>query len=210
MKLKPNPIQTEHHSKIILLLSEGEKSLTDIAGIMNKEVSTISEHMYLLIKEGFVLKDDKPKDKIKNSKSYSLNWNKILSEFLNYISIKAKKELSTPLTIKMKINPYLKEILVRALKDHAEVFKKRGESKTIENLFEKITMQIIYALPPQTDLDLIELSKKKNYQSLKSFLDFTTLLSDYLAADLKDTIEDFYEDIRTGRFNQNLITKKNN
>lgn len=201
MKLKPIPIQTEHHSKIILLLADGTKSLTDIAAARNKEVSTISEQMDLLLEKHFVVKDDKPKDsRYKNSKAYSLNWDTIISSYLEYIATKAKTSFSTPLIIKMKINPYLKELLVRALKDHAEIFKKRGESKTIENIFEKITMQIIYSNPPQNDLDLTKMSNEKNMKSLKSFLEFTTLMYDYLATDYEDTAEDFYDDIRTERF----------
>ena len=211
MKLPPNPIQTEHHSKIILLLVDGSKSLTDIAVSRDKFVSTISEQMDLLIEKGFVIKDDKPKDKrYKNSKSYSLNWDTIVSSFLEYIETKSKTKFSTPLKIRMKINPYLKELLTRALKDHARVFKKKSESKTIENIFEKITMHIIYAYPPHDDGDLIDLSKEKDRISLKSFLDFTKSMEDYLAVDYEDTMESFYEEIRKGWWDPNKISKKNN
>jgi len=211
MKTKPNPIQTEHHSKIILLLADGSKSLTDIAVVRDKEVSTISEQMDLLIEKGFVIKDDKPKDKrYKNSKAFFLNWDTITSSFLDYIETKAKTKFSTPLKIRMKINPYLKELLMRALKDHAEVFKKKNESKTIENIFEKITMHIIYAYPPHVDTDLIDISNEKDRKSFKSFLEFTSLMGEYLAVDYKDTMESFYEDIRKGWWDPLKIPKKNN
>ena len=110
----------------------------------------------------------------------------------------------------MKINPYLRELLIRALKDNAQVFKKKNESKTIENIFEKITMHIIYAYPPHDDQDLFDLSKEKDRKFLKSFLDFTQLMADYLAVDYEDTMESFYEDIRKGWWDPLKIPKKNN
>jgi len=207
MKPKPIPIESEHHSKIILSLVDGAKNLSQIAEIMDKDISTIKEQMDLLIEKHFIIKDNSPKEnRYKNSKSYCLNWQKILSEYLEYLQSKSGSPFSNSLIIKMKINPYLKEIFVRTFNDHYKIFKKKKTSRTIEQLFEAITMQIIYRNPPNRNEDLKELAEKD--KSLHTFLEFTEVVGNYLATDFEDLVEDLYQDIRDGDFTNEKNSQK--
>ena len=92
-------------------------------------------------------------------------------------------------------NPYLLEILYRSLIDHKNSTKKIGKLRTIEDIFEKITMQIIYVYPPH---DEFKVNGEKD-KSLHTFLQFTRIMEDYLVPDLADTTQTFYDEIREDR-----------
>ena len=199
--LKYSSLSTEHYSAIIFALLDGDKTPAQIADVCNKAYTTIKEELNVL-KEEKLIKITKLVDKNRKRKNekyiVKLKFGMLCVEFINYVLNKTNKAKLTKILYRQLLkNPYLLEILYRSLMDHKNSTKKSGELRTIENIFEKILMQIIYAYPPHDDGDIQEVAKED--KSLQTFLDFTRSIEDYLVPDLADTTQSFYDEIREDR-----------
>lgn len=197
--IKYSSLSTEHYSAIIFTLLDGDKTPAQIADVCNKAYTTIKEELNVLKEEKLIeitkLVDENRKRK--NEKYIvKLKFGMLCVEFINYVLNKTNKaKLTKILYRKLLKNPYLLEILYRSLMNHKTSTKKSSELRTVEDIFEKITMQIIYVYPPHDELKADE----KKDKSLHTFLQFTRSMEDYLVPDLADTTQSFYDEIREDR-----------
>tara|TARA_Y100000034_G_scaffold129058_1_gene184801 strand:- start:1156 stop:1761 length:606 start_codon:yes stop_codon:yes gene_type:complete len=196
VKLELPPIETEHHSKILLTIGTGTDYASEIARKINIKQPTVKKHLKKL-QECDYISETKNTKKVKNRKFYKINWRRITSEYLTYLSNTTKTKFKQ-VRKNVRFNPYLQALLMKAFNDHAK-YKDKENLKTIKKIFEKVTMQLIYHLPPHKDIDLIE--KSKSNSELSRFLSFTEDVESKVAADFKDTIEEFYEDIKNNNIN---------
>jgi len=197
--IKYSSLSTEHYSAIIFALLDGDKTPAQIADVCNKAYTTIKEELNVL-KEEELIEITKLVDKNRKRKNekyiVKLKFGMLYVEFINYVLNKTNKaKLPKILYRQLLKNPYLLEILYRSLMDHKNSTKKSSELRTVEDIFEKITMQIIYVYPPH---DEFKANGEKD-KSLHTFLQFTRIMEDYLVPDLADTTQTFYDEIREDR-----------
>jgi hypothetical protein len=195
--IKYSSLSTEHYSAIIFALLDGDKTPAQIADVCDKAFTTIKEELNVL-KEEKLIEITKLVDKNRRKKNekymVKLKFGMLCKEFVEYVLNKTNKaKLTKILYSQLLKNPYLLEILYRSLMDN----KKEEKLKTIENIFEKVLMQLIYAYPPHNDSVIEEFAEKK--ESLATFLRFTKIIEDYLVPDTTETTQDFYDEIREER-----------
>lgn len=195
MKLHP-PLETQHYSRIIYVLTDGPKMPAQIATLLEKSHATIDEQLKRLKSNKLVNIVTKKKEDVgKKNEKYKiyLMWESLCSKFLDYVDERAGLELTKFNKINLIKNRYLLYLIKKTLQDHIESKTISNDYRTINDLFEKIVMQLINTTP-HNDIDIKKLSK--NDSKLKEFINFTTKVEDNIIADLKDTAEKFIYDIK--------------
>lgn len=203
-------LSTEHYSAIIFSLFDGNKTPAQISKICKKSYTTIEQELDVLKEEELieiVKLDDNNKRKKNEKYIVKLKFTMLCKEFIDYVLSKTNKVKFTKIFYsKLLKNPYLLEILYRSFIDHIE--SKNKNHRTVNEIFEKVLMQLIYAYTPHDDPDLEDVAKRE--ETLSTFLKFTEMIEDYLVPNIEDTTQHFYDEIREDRVKFTYKTKLTN
>ena len=215
--IKYSSLSTEHYSAIIFALLDGNKTPAQIANVCSKTYTTIKEELEVLQEEKLIEitnLDDKNRRKKNEKYMVKLKLGMLCKEFIEYVLSKTNKaKLTKILYTQLLKNPYLLEILYRSLRAHRFPAVKKENNryyeqetkrlKTVEDVFEKLLMQLIYAYQPHDDEEIKKEAEHKH--SLATFLKFTQIIEEYLVPDIEDTTQRFFDEIREDRTKFNYL-----
>ncbi len=207
-----HPLESEVYSRILLAIGLKEINFTEIRNGINKTLpikeqkseSTISEELNYLKRKRYI-KIKIPKNRKTSEKHFYIEWKRIATEYVQYVTNTTGHKFS--MTSKLiHENPYLILILQLAIKDYLKTPYNERELKTFYQIFEKITMQIVYHMPLHKWGNLTDLAEDR--QKLRNLLSFTEEVEKYVAVDFEDTIENLYDYIIDNNINFELDSQK--
>ena len=196
-----SPLRREAYTTIFLKMKSSKLNLSQIKNKINgkskdgkKAYGTLSPQLKSLLELGYL----KPytREKIKTSeKVYETNWEKIALEFIEFLQEASKRKLLKDFKYAyerkwaLKKNQYLQGLLKFVIQDHWKYFRKTEKSKTIEDLFEKLRIQMIedktyqedeFKNKAQNDPDFAELVELIREVKMAFSPNFRTSLKKYL------------------------------
>jgi hypothetical protein len=151
------PLQRETYTKIFLKMKVSQLTLSEIKNKLigdskdgKKAYGTVSPQLKTLLLSGYLKPYNPPKGgKTTSEKFYEINWEKLALKFIEFLQETSKRKLFKNFKYAyekkwtLKKNQRLQELLQFVIKDHWKYFRKTEKSKTIEDLFEKLRIQMI-------------------------------------------------------------------
>lgn len=186
MYVKKPVIQNVYDSKILIAIGTNEFIVKQIAKITHSHKPTIRRQIKEdLLKEYLHEKilDDRGKT------IYSIKWNKIVEDFLNYLKKIAKeKKLSKTelLEIETKIKPmknnkYLIVILQIMFKEFSKIYLSNDFQITLEDLFKEMINSLSKNLNPNVINPKVYMDLKEE-KEFNDFLVFNNILEKYFSS----------------------------
>ena len=206
------PLDSKIYSRILFTIGFNKINFTEIRNKINKQLpkedekakGTINEELKYLCRKNYV-KTEIPKHRTTREIHFYINWDKIASEYVVYITQTTGHKFS--MTSKhIKDNPYLILILQQSIKDYLKTPQHVRNFKTFYQIFEKITMQIVYHIPLHKWNNMEDLAEER--PKLKNLLNFTKEVEKCVAVDFQDTIENLADYIINNNINYELDSQK--
>ena len=188
MNIKRETLTHKSHNKILLAIGEEKDYAASIGKKIGLERSDVKQQLDQLRKTNYVLLDETKQHK--NKKLYSINWYQLALDFFYYIEKQTKRQTYATRLVIAK-NKYFIELLKSAFaQNYEDYISHKTPIKTIEEIFNEIFMQMVFYLPPHHDAELKNMSKKN--KKLKSFLEFTEELYNFVLTNQTDSVGEFY------------------
>jgi hypothetical protein len=195
MYVKKPVIENVYDSKILLAIGTNEVIVKQISKITGTHKPTIRRQIKEDLLEEY-LKEEILDDRGKTT--YSIRWNKIVEDFLNYLkkiskekklSKKEIEEMETKLK-PMKNNKYLILVLQIMFREFSRIYLSHNIPITIEELFKEMIVSLGENLNPNTIRPKVYMDLKEE-KEFSDFLFFNYFLETYFST-MKINIADLF------------------
>lgn len=201
------PLKDEKYTKVLVEICMDNPSIGELAIRIEKKDASASEYLDELEKLECI-KRELSKKPYKHRKEVSINWKGLAKQYIEYLIKEQKIKISIENVDLYSKNPYVQNLLKQLIIDHQKSrhnFRRLG--KTMYQLFEKITMQIVYSDVNYSNKVFKRLRKKD--LRFKLFRRFIKDVKNQKTADERETYAKFLR-LMVNDFNSNRTSKKNN
>lgn len=139
------PLKDEKYTKVLVEIGRESPSIQELSKRVKKKISSVSEYLNELEKINCVERRMN-RNPFYNTKEVSINWRGLAKQYMEYLTKEQKIKISIENADLYSKNPYIQNLLKQLIRDHKKSrhnFRRMG--KTMYQLFEKITMQIVYS-----------------------------------------------------------------
>ncbi|MFA5259048.1 MAG: hypothetical protein WC402_03145 [Candidatus Pacearchaeota archaeon] len=206
VKIKLPPLENENYTKILVEIGGESPSIQELADRVKKEISTVSENLNELEQIGCIRRT-KNKKLFRNRKEVSINWLGLNKQYLIYLIKEQKIEFSKREIEDYTENKYLQKLIRLYLTDHQKSIHNFRKIGTIYQLFDQITIQMIYGDETFSDPQLKRLKKIK--YSFMEFRNFIKKIKYRKTANQRKTFRKYLKLI-IKELEKERISKKNN
>jgi hypothetical protein len=209
MYVKKPVAENVYDSQILITLNTEELTIKQVCDKINSHKPTIRRQI-----QQDLLKDYLSHKKIdkRGKTTYTIKWNKIVEDFLDYLKKLSKekeftKEEYNNLLQKIKPlekNPYLILILQLMFKEYFKIYIKNKIPLTLEDLFKETILSLGEKLNPNS-IKPTFFMKYKNENSFNDFMDFTYFLENYFSSQKIDLDDLFYMELEKNQTPKKII-----
>lgn len=192
VKIKIPPLKNEIYTKVLVEIGGENPSIKELAKRVKKEISSVSEYLNEL-EELECVKRRMNKNPFYNTKEVSIEWQGLTKQYLIYLIKEQNIVISNSDIEFYSKNKYLQKLIRIDIIGHqksAHDFRKIG---TVYQLFEKITMQMIYGDETFSNKVFKRLRKRKT--SFYWFRKFVKNIKEQKVADKRKTFKKFLKQI---------------
>lgn len=199
MYIKKPVAKSLYDSQILIAVNNEELTIKQICEKVGSHKQTVRRQ----IKEDLlkIYLDEKITDK-RGTTVYSVKWNRIVSDFFNYLNELAKekklsKEENKKLNDKIKImsnNKFITLSLKVMFREYFRIYVKKSLPVTLEELFKETILELATKLNP----DMIRHGVKMDFgrdKDFKEFMDLTYLLHSFFASERIPLDDLFYSEL---------------
>lgn len=204
-KTKTFPLKDEKYTKVLVEICRDTPSIGELARRIGKKDASATEYLDELEKLGCIERKLSRKP-FKHKKEVLINWQKLTEQYLIYLIKEQEiKLLKTEIEDYSK-NIYIQKLIEIALAGHQKSVHNFRKIGTVYQLFEKITMQMIYGEETFSNSAFKKLKRK--YQ----FIWFKRFIKDIKNQKMADKRKTFKKLLRRiiKEIEEDKISKKNN
>jgi len=201
VKRKLPPLKTEHYTKILIEICREHPSVQELSKRVKKKISTISDQLKVL-EELQCVKRQMNRNPFYNTKEVLIDWKGLTHQYLKYLIEDLKINLKQSNLESYYNNKYLQDLIKLAIRDHQKFYHNTRIISPMNKIFEKITMQIVYA--DENFSNRILKSLKKKDARFYNFIQFTKTIKNQTTADYRRTYGKFLRGVAN-----EINTKKN-
>jgi hypothetical protein len=204
MRPKIKVLRSPQLTELLFLINSGYNYAQKIHNKTEKQPSPIVQQLKKINKEGYL---NLRKDPLLNKKIYSINWNKITQEFLDFLKLKIEENKKFLLGQYKGDESRLKRIISLAHMNYKEIYDKKFQKDILSNpylisTFNKIFNKLSYKNKKISLFDLFEKLVMEKFFSIMYFqITKTTTPIDTLIKKNKD-IDNFLILLRICSFAQ--------
>lgn len=169
VRLNLPPLENKYYTKILVKIGQEHPTITELSDWVKKEISTTSEQLNALEEIGCINRAIN-RNPYYNTKEVSINWQGLTKQYLIYLIKEQKISLSKNEVEDYSKNIYLQKLVTLAIIGHQKSVNNFRKIGTIYQLFEKITMQMIYGDETFSNKSFKKLKRKYQFISFKRFI----------------------------------------